>query len=183
MAEDNGDFTEQQPTAAAAAAATAGSDDGMDLQAQLEAARGEAAQYKDKYLREYADRENFRRRQERTTAERIRYEKRELIARVLEVVDNLDRALRYADTMARDDLHQTLRIVQGQLNDVLKSEGLSPVAAVGEPFDPRVHEAIESVTSDEHPEGVVVEEVRKGYRQGDETLRPARVKVSAGPQA
>jgi len=63
---------------------------------------------------------------------------------------------------------------------LLRTEGLTPVVAVGEQFDPRVHEAVETVASPEHPEGTVVEEVRKGYMLGGEMLRPARVKVSSG---
>src|SRR5215467_7801878 len=64
------------------------------LEDRLAAARAEAEQYKDKYLREYADKENFRKRQERITADRIRREKLDILERVFEVVDNLDRALR-----------------------------------------------------------------------------------------
>jgi molecular chaperone GrpE len=74
-------------------------------------------------------------------------------------------------------------MMQWQMNEVLKSEGLTPVATVGELFDPYVHEAIETVQTDEHAAGTVVEEVRKGYKLGDEMMRPARVKVSAGPGA
>jgi molecular chaperone GrpE len=154
-----------------------------ELEAQLAAARAEVEQYKDKYLREYAEKENFRKRQERMAADRIRREKLELLERVLEVVDNLDRALRFEETMDRESLQQGLRMLLWQLNELLSQQGLTPVATVGEPFNPYVHEAVEQVSSDEHPEGTVVEEVRKGYKLGDETIRPARVKVSAGPEA
>ncbi|MGH2517355.1 MAG: nucleotide exchange factor GrpE [Ktedonobacterales bacterium] len=154
-----------------------------DLAAQLQAAREEAAQYKDKYLRGLADMDNFRKRQERIASDRTQRAQRELLEKVLEVMDNLDRAMHYQDTMDRESLQQGLRMVQWQLNELLKNEGLSPVPTVGEPFDPRVHEAIESVTSADHPEGTVVEEVRKGYMMGDNTLRPARVKVSGGSGA
>jgi molecular chaperone GrpE len=84
--------------------------------------------------------------------------------------------------MDRENLHQGLRMVHWQLEELLKGEGLSTVPAVGQPFDPHVHEAIEQVESAEYPEGVVVEEVRRGYMLGDEMLRPARVKVSSGSQ-
>lgn len=157
--------------------------DMADLAAQLRAARDEAADYKDKWLRERADMENFRKRQARMAEDRIERNKRDLLEKVLEVVDNLDRAMRYADTMDRDSFQQTLKMVQWHFNDLLKNEGLSPVPAVGERFDPHVHEAIESVASDEHPEGTVVEEVRKGYRIGNDMLRPARVIVSGGSNA
>ncbi len=147
---------------------------------QLRAAREEAAQYKDKYLRERAEMENFRKRQERMVNDRIQRNRRDLLEKVLDVMDNLDRAMRYEDSMDRESLQQGLRMVQWQLNELLKTEGLTPVATVGEQFDPRIHEAIESVPSPDHPEGMVVEEVRKGYLLGGDMLRPARVKVSAG---
>lgn len=159
---------------------TSTSADVTDLQAQLQAARDEVTQYKDKWLRERAEMENFRKRQERLANERNQRYKRDLLEKVLEVVDNLDRAMSYTDTMDRDGLQNSLRMVHWQLNELIKTEGLTPVATVGQEFDPRVHEAIESVASPEHPEGQVVEEVRKGYMIGNEMLRPARVKVSAG---
>lgn len=152
------------------------------LEEQLAAARAEAEQFKDRYLREYAEKENFRKRQERMAADRIRREKLDLIERVLDITDNLDRAMRYQDTMDQASLEQGLRLLAWQLSELVKAEGLTPIPTVGAPFDPYVHEAIESVPSSQYPEGVVVEEVRKGYKQGDETVRPARVKVSSGQQ-
>lgn len=189
MAESNeGDIQQgqqepQTPNAGETPAATSQATEstgGDDLMAQLQAAREEAAQFKDKYLRGLAEMDNFRKRQERMASDRTQRAKRDLLEKVLEVMDNLDRAMHYQDTMDRESLQQGLRMVQWQLNELLKNEGLSPVPTVGEPFDPRVHEAVESVTSQEHPEGTVVEEVRKGYMMGDNTLRPARVKVSGG---
>jgi len=164
----------------ATAAAEPGSSLPGDVEAQLQAAREEAAQYKDKYLRELAEMENFRKRQERIGLERNQRYKRDLIEKVLEVMDNLDRAMSYEDSMDRESLHQGLRMVQWQLNELLKAEGLTPVPTVGERFDPHMHEAVDKVPSSEHPEGVVVEEVRKGYMMGSDLLRPARVMVSAG---
>jgi molecular chaperone GrpE len=154
-----------------------------ELEAQLVAAKAEAAQNWDRYLRERAEMENFRKRQERMVGDRIRRDKREILAKVLDVVDNLERALAFQDTMDRDGLQQGMRMLQWQLNELLKAEGLTAVPTVGEAFDPYVHEAIEAVPSAEHPEGTVIEEIRRGYKLGDETLRPARVKVSSGPQS
>jgi molecular chaperone GrpE len=172
---DRMDEDVQQP-----ADSVAGGD--ADLASQLEAARAEAAMYKDKYLREYADKENFRKAQERRTLERLRSEKREALTRILDVLDNVDRAIVHEESLDLNGMRQSLRMVQWQLGELLKSEGLTAVPAVGEPFDPRVHEAVELVESPGQPEGQVVEEIRKGYKLGDETLRPARVKVSAAAQ-
>jgi molecular chaperone GrpE len=152
-----------------------------ELESQLAAAKAEAAQNWDKFLRERAEMENYRKRQERMAGDRLRREKREILGKLLEVVDNLERALAFQDTMDRDALQQGMRMLQWQLDELLKAEGVTAAPSVGEPFDPYVHEAVESVASKDHPEGVVIEEVRKGYKLGDETLRPARVKVSAGP--
>lgn len=150
------------------------------LEAQLKVATEEAAQYKDRFLRERAEMENFKKRQERLASDRMQRYKRDLLEKVIEVMDNLDRAMLYEGTMDQESLHQGLRMVHWQLEEILKTEGLTPVATVGQPFDPHVHEAIESVPSPEHPEGVVVEEVRKGYMLGSDMVRPARVKVSSG---
>ncbi len=151
-----------------------------ELEAQLEQARQEAADNWNKYLRERADMDNFRKRQERIATDRLQREKRELFQKILGVMDNIERALAYQDTMDRQGLQQALRMVMWQMNEVMRGEGLTPVPTVGEVFDPYVHEAIEAVEGSDQPEGTILEEVLKGYKLGDETLRPARVKVSAG---
>ena len=151
-----------------------------ELEAQLAQARQEATENWNKFLRERADMENFRKRQERVLAERVQYQKKALIQKLLGVMDNVERALIYQDTLDRQGLQQALRMVQWQMNEVMRSEGLNPVPTVGEPFNPYVHEAIEAVEDSDKPEGTIVEEVLKGYTLGDETLRPARVKVSMG---
>ena len=151
-----------------------------ELESQLERARQEAAENWNKYLRERAEMDNFRKRQERIAADRLLREKKALFQNILGVMDNVERALAYQDTMDRQGLQQALRMVMWQMNEVMRSEGLTPVATVGEAFDPYVHEAIEAVDNSDQPEGTVVEEVLKGYKLGDETLRPARVKVSTG---
>lgn len=153
-----------------------------DRDGELAQARAEATANWDKYLRERAEMENFRKRQERIAGDRIRIERNKLLHKVLEVMDNLDRAMHFEETMDRESLHQGLRMVRWQLTELLKGEGLTPVPTVGQPFDPHVHEAIEQVPSKDQPEGTVVEEVRKGYMLGDEMLRPARVKVSSGAE-
>ena len=151
-----------------------------ELESQLEQARQEAAENWNKYLRERAEMDNFRKRQERIAADRLQREKKALFQNILGVMDNVERALAYQDTMDRQGLQQALRMVMWQMNEVMRSEGLTPVATVGEAFDPYVHEAIEAVENSDQPEGTIVEEVLKGYKLGDETLRPARVKVSTG---
>jgi molecular chaperone GrpE len=151
-----------------------------ELEIQLAQAKQEAMENWNKYLRERADMENFRKRQERIMGDRVQRQKKELFQKILAVMDNVERALAYQDTMDKQGLQQALRMLMWQLNEVLRGEGLTPVPTVGETFNPYVHEAIEAVEDSDKPEGTVVEEVLKGYKLGDETLRAARVKVSAG---
>jgi molecular chaperone GrpE len=148
------------------------------LEAQLAQAQQQATANWDKYLRERAEMENFRKRQERVMLDRVQQQKKALLQKMLGVMDNVERALAYQDTLDRQGLQQALRMMQWQLNEVLRGEGLNTVPTVGEPFNPYIHEAVEAVEDSDKPEGTVVEEVLKGYTLGNETLRPARVKVS-----
>lgn len=151
-----------------------------ELETQLAQARQESAENWNKFLRERADMDNFRKRQERVLIDRVQQQKKVLLQKLLGVMDNVERALVYQDTLDRQGLQQALRMVQWQMNEVMRSEGLNPVPTVGEPFNPYVHEAIEAVEDSDKPEGTIVEEVLKGYTLGDEILRPAHVKVSMG---
>ncbi len=151
-----------------------------ELESQLAQARQEASDNWNKFLRERADMENFRKRQERVLIDRVYNQKKALINKFLGVIDNVDRAMVYQETMSRQDLQQALRMVQWQMSEVMRGEGVNAVPTVGEAFNPYLHEAIEAIENSDKPEGTIVEEVLKGYTLGDETLRPARVKVSMG---
>jgi molecular chaperone GrpE len=151
-----------------------------ELEAQLAQARKEAADNWNKYLRERADVDNIRKRQERVIVDRVQQQKKALFKQILEVMDNVERALIYQETMDKQELQQILRMLQWQMGEVLRAEGLNPVPTVGEIFNPYVHEAVEAVEGSDKPEGTILEELRKGYTLGEETLRPARVKVSVG---
>lgn len=151
-----------------------------ELEGQLAQARQEASDNWNKFLRERADMENFRKRQERVLIDRVYNQKKALINKFLGVIDNVDRAMVYQETMSRQDLQQALRMVQWQMSEVMRGEGVNAVPTVGEAFNPYLHEAIEAIENSDKPEGTIVEEVLKGYTLGDETLRPARVKVSMG---
>ena len=176
--EDSQEIQEEQVREEPALSAQA--DRIAELESQLEQARQEALDNWNKYLRERAEMENFRKRQERIAADRLQREKKALFHKILGVVDNVERALAYQDTMDQQGLQQALRMLLWQMNEVMRGEGLTPVPTIGEAFNPYVHEAIEAVEDSDQPEGTILEEVLKGYKLGDETLRPARVRVSAG---
>lgn len=152
-----------------------------EMDAALNTSRQEAANNWDKYIRQVAEMDNFKKRQERVREDRIKRYKKDLLEKVVAVMDNLERAISYQDTMNREGLQQGLRMVQWQLSEMLRTEGLTPVPTIGQPFNPHIHEAVETVEDTDQPEGIVVEEVQKGYMMGEEMLRPAQVKVSASP--
>lgn len=162
-------------------AGDAGLADIEELRRALAEARAEATLHRDRYLRSRADMENYRKRVERQAAEQTLVAKRALLGRVLGVMDNLDRAMAYGggNHPDRDGLLTGLRLTAWQFNQLLEQEGLEAIPAVGQPFDPRLHEAVDTVATAEQPEGVVVREYLKGYRLGGEVLRPARVVVAA----
>src|SRR3989442_8866066 len=113
-----------------------------ELEAQLARARQEAAENWNKCLRERAEMENFRKRQERRGADRVQREKKAVFQKILGVLDNVERALIYQDSMDRQGLQQALRMLLWQMNEVMRGEGITPVPTVGEVFNPYIHEAI-----------------------------------------
>lgn len=152
-----------------------------DLQSELEAARSQAAEHEQKYLRCLAEMENYKKRLERSHTELARQNKKKLFVKTLSVLDNLDRAIQYEDS-ARDDpetLIKGLRLTYWQLSDLLGSEGVKPIEALGRAFDPRLHEAVDVDVTGTAAPGVVTSELQKGYYYQDEVLRPAKVRVAA----
>jgi molecular chaperone GrpE len=130
--------------------------------------------------RERADFANYRRRNEAERADYARFAKTEIITKLLEVLDNFDRALDTVPAQLRDEPWvEGIWLVERKLRDILASEGLEEIGSVGKPFDPYMHEAIGHVDSDA-PEGTVVDEVRKAYKLHDKIIRPALVTVARG---
>ena len=145
--------------------------------AELEATRAEAAANYDRYVRAVAELDNYRKRTVRMRAETRDETLRDVLLQVAPVLDNLRRALRQ-DTQEAESLKQGVELICGQFNDVLKGYGLAEIEAVGQPFDPEVHEALAEVPDDEHAPGTVIEEMEKGYKLNDKVVRYARVVVS-----
>jgi molecular chaperone GrpE len=129
------------------------------------------------YLRALADFDNYRRRVERERASAARSGKRELLVSLLEVLDSFDRALEHS-VDSSSSVSEGLQAIGRKLRRVVEAQGLTPFDSLGETFDPELHEAIASVPTDEYESGTVVDEVQRGYRWGDEVLRPARVRVA-----
>ena len=131
----------------------------------------------DTLLRTLADFDNYRRRIERDRAGAARSGKRDVILSLLEVLDGVDRALNHIDD-APSSVAQGVQAIHRNLLGVLERHGVTRFDSLGEPFDPRFHDAIGTVESDEVESGTVADELQRGYRWGDEVLRPARVRVA-----
>ena len=135
--------------------------------------------------RRQADFENYRKRVERERSETHNRVVGELVRKLLPVVDNLNRALDAERSLEASESKEFRHFLNGveligkQLNEVLESFGVETIPAVGERFDPHVHEAVVTEPSDEHEPDTVIEELVRGYRIRDQLLRPAMVKVSA----
>ncbi len=130
------------------------------------------------YLRSLADFDNYRRRIERDIASSVESGKRDLILSFLEIVDSFERALQQVGN-ASAALVEGLEATHRKTLALLQTQGVAPYKSVGEKFDPALHEAVATVSSSEYVPGVVIDELRRGYRSGDKVLRPALVRVSS----
>jgi len=140
-------------------------------------ADAKAAEYLDLLQRERAAFINFRRRSEAERAESQHYATGQLLKKLLPVVDDLDRALTLAPP--GEPWVEGVRMIARKFHSLLEAEGVTPVDAVGQPFDPTVHEAVAYDEGGDGPD-VVVAEFARGYRHRDRVLRPAMVRVGKG---
>lgn len=125
-----------------------------------------------------ADFENYKKNALKERDEFSKYANEKLIVNLLDVVDNLERALGSAEKSRNSrPLIEGVKMILKQLQDILKWEGVEAIKAVGERFDPYKHEAVMGVTTGKHPENAVVEELQKGYSLKSKVIRPALVKV------
>ncbi|KRF11252.1 nucleotide exchange factor GrpE [Paenibacillus sp. Soil787] len=146
---------------------------------ELETARMQAEENYQRLLRVQADFDNFRRRARAEKEDFAKYASLKLIEQLLPIVDNFDRALSSSkETKDFDALVKGLDMTNRGIDQLLTAEGLKPIDSVGQPFNPEFHQAVMQVESEEHEEGIVVEELQKGYILKDKVIRPAMVKVS-----
>jgi molecular chaperone GrpE len=153
--------------------------------AELKRLQTALSEAQDALARRQADFDNYRKRVERDKGETHNRIVADVARKLLPVVDNLGRALDAERTVEAQESKEFRHFLHGvelinkQLNDVLESLGIQPIASVGERFDPHVHEAVVTEPSDEYEPDTVSEEIARGYRFGDRLLRPAMVKVAA----
>ena len=140
--------------------------------------------FRDLALRSQADFENFRKRAAREKEEAVKYANASFLERLIPILDNFDLGLSAARSSAENSpIIAGMDMVAKQLNDFLVSTGAEPVNGEGQKFDPNLHEAVAQEESADVEEGMVVRQLRRGYKLRDRLLRPATVIVSKGKSA
>lgn len=142
------------------------------------AAGEDAIDWRDQALRLQAEMDNYRKRQQRLAEESIAQAQATLLRKFLSVVDNLKRVLSH---LQPDDIHgQSIRLIYEEMLQILHTEGVEPIEAMGEPFDPEWHEAVAMTPAspDQQIEMAIIKEEQQGYRLAGRLLRPARVIVA-----
>jgi molecular chaperone GrpE len=157
----------------------ANSEAAVEETSALETLQKELQEQKEKYIRLYADFDNFKRRSAKERIELIQTAGREVIQSMLEVVDDCDRAEK--QLQKSDDLHQIregIQLVFSKLRNTLQAKGLKEMKSIGEDFNPDLHEAITEIpVPDENMKGKVVDEVEKGYLLNEKIIRFSKVVV------
>jgi molecular chaperone GrpE len=144
--------------------------------------KGEIQELNDKYLRLYADFENYRKRVNKDKEDLVKYGNETLLYELLPAIDNLELALKHVTGDINSGLVQGVEMSLRELQRTLDKFGLSRIEATGKCFDPAVHHAMSQVERDDMDEKMVAEEMRAGYRFRDKVLRPSLVAVSVKPQ-
>lgn len=153
------------------------------MRQQLETKELEAKQNYERFLREMAELENFKKRMARDKSEAIRFANESLIKDLLPVLDNLERAVEHAKGDGNGkSLLDGIELVLKAFLEAMGKHGVKQISAIGEKFDPGKHEAITQIESEEHRPNTVVEEHHKGYYLLDRLLRPSLVSVSKQPE-
>lgn len=148
------------------------SSEGTDLQKEIEALKASE-------LRIRADFDNFRRRTNEENAQRIKFASQSVIEKLIPLIDNFERALQVnATSEDAKQIQSGVEMIYRQLLDVLNSEQVEVIEAVGQPFDPNFHQAVMQEPSDEFESGIVTMELQKGYTMHGRVIRPSMVKVA-----
>jgi len=149
------------------------------LSAERDQLAAERAELTDRLLRRAADFENFRRRLERERAELLEFAGSGLVAELLPILDDFERALQVES--ADKQYAKGVELIYQRLLDALKRSGLEPLSCIGQRFDPHLHHAVEMASTEEVEDQTILEERARGYNFRGRLLRPALVKVAVKP--
>ena len=149
---------------------------------EVDQLKAQVADAEKRVLMAHADLENYRKRTRRDMQDQVKYASLPLMNGLLESVDNLQRAIEsYEQEPNADGLAEGVVMVAAQIAKVLEDHGCKKIDAVGQPFDPNLHQALQMQASDEHPANTVMQDLRSGFQLHDRLIRPTQVFVSTGP--
>lgn len=184
--------SETPPTSSAAAAAASAAPSGApeflnpEQIQDLRAKAAKADEHWDRFLRQTADFDNFKKRAARERQDAAKAATESLLAKLIPVLDNFEMALAAAASAQApsvESLKTGVTMIHSQFKSAVADTGLEEIDATGQPFDPNFHEAVSQADSTEIPAGHVLQQLRKGYRFRDRLLRPATVIVAQKPTA
>ena len=150
------------------------------LAKELQETKGELAEQKDKFVRLQAETDNFRKRLSREKDEFSQYANERLFKALIPIFDNFERALEDTSNDTKS-LKEGLDMILKQFSSFLEKERVEPIKAIGEKFDPAIHEALTSEESEEHAENIIISQFVKGYTINNRVLRPSQVVISKKP--
>ena len=192
---DSDKGAELEPKDSATEAAAAGSSVGVEepvpavidtgdpaeLRAKLAEAEAHASEYLDNWRRSVADLSNARKRMQREQDEMRRTAAARVLEKLIPVIDDVDRAFANVPAdQANSEWVNGFRLIERKLHALLESEGVIPIPAAGQQFDPKLHYAVTHEDADGLKEGEIIAEVAKGYKLDDKVLRPSMVRVAKG---
>lgn len=149
-----------------------------ELQQRMQQIEQESASYKDQYLRTAAEMKNYKRRVEQDRVDLIRNAGVSVLMKMLPILDDFDLAIEHVpDEIANSPWFNGIKLVQSKLQTVIEGEGVRPIQALGQRFDPNFHEAVMHEAAGPEQAGKVTAELRRGYVLNDRVLRPTMVKV------
>jgi molecular chaperone GrpE len=152
------------------------------LERELADAKAKSEEHLYNWQRSAADFSNYKRRTDEERSQLGQFTNAILIGKLLAVLDDFDRALESVPPEAHDAWIEGVKLVERKLRGVLESEGVSPIEAVGQAFDPNLHEAVAHEETSAHPDNEVIGEVQRGYRLHDRVIRPSLVRVANNPK-
>ena len=151
-----------------------------ELQQQLKKKDQELAEQKGYFLREKADLENFRKRLIKDKEDAVQYANQRLLKELVQINDNLDRAL-HASNTSLETFKEGVEMIQKQFTTFLKNQKVEQIEALGKPFNPSLHEVMTQQESEDHDENTVIQEYSKGYTLNGRILHSAKVVIAKKP--
>jgi len=157
-------------------------ENGIEQSPEAEAAKAEAADWRDKYLRKLAEFDNYRKRARQEQASAREYITEDVLQALLPVTDDFDRLMQNAQANSEDPYHRAVEMVYGKLKGYLDARGVKMFDSLGKPFDPELHNAVLMQPTPDFPSGTVLAVITPGYKMGDRVIRHAQVVVSSEPE-